>query len=468
MDQQALAGPESVASTSTGLRRAKKVRSACERCRYRRIKCDGHVPACGNCAKAGVGCVDVEGHHMQRRVARGLTAGIASARISWLESIIRTELPHINLAEGPSAPSAHTTNTILGPIGTTYSSSSPAELSGTSIAVHDVDNAQVEKTPSQNSPRVDAASGQKRSAVALYEAHRWTTSLEQDTRSVALDLGLLSLNSESSQVHYLGSSSGSLFASFFQPRRREDIDGVNRLESTGTSWEPDTRIRRTPLRKNYENPSNPIVKIVHELYAKLREDLPPRKECDTLIQRFFDHMHPIHPFLHQPSFRCMIDALYECKEAPADCSIQHNGWPAEMKTFSVNGEEHVSGGLHMVSITSHAAAFQLFVALSIGATLQIRHRIYGNDPGALFRAATFISAHVFNIVSLLIVQCVLLLIVHCSIDPEGYNIWTLIHVAIAHSVDLGLHCEVGDSGKFSPLSAEMRRRVFFCIYSLDR
>jgi hypothetical protein len=39
--------------------------------------------------------------------------------------------------------------------------------------------------------------------------------MDKEARSVALELGLLSLNSDSRQIHYLGSSSGTLFGPLF-------------------------------------------------------------------------------------------------------------------------------------------------------------------------------------------------------------------------------------------------------------
>ena len=38
----------------------KKVVAACQRCRTRKIKCDGVLPACGSCVKAGQECKEVD------------------------------------------------------------------------------------------------------------------------------------------------------------------------------------------------------------------------------------------------------------------------------------------------------------------------------------------------------------------------------------------------------------------------
>ena len=164
----------------------------------------------------------------------------------------------------------------------------------------------------------------------------------------------------------------------------------------------------------------------------------------------------------------MVDNLYKCVESLPNCRIQYNGWPADIIPFTYNGDEHYCGHRPLVPISAHVAAFQLLIALSIGATLQIRARKYTHNPNTLFKSAISLAQHVFDGISLPILQAVLLLALHSLMDPEGCNIWTLIHIATAHSIDLGIHREVGDSNKFSALSVQMRRRIFYCVYTLDR
>ena len=120
-------------------------------------------------------------------------------------------------------------------------------------------------TPS-NLPR-----GEKRQLSSLYDSSGRITSVEDDTRSVALDLGLLSLNSESRQVHYLGSSSGSLFASLFQARK-----GGENLSGTLPNKGPQNILRSHE--DNYHSTDNlaalhldQVRKPVDKLYARLQE-----------------------------------------------------------------------------------------------------------------------------------------------------------------------------------------------------
>lgn len=164
----------------------------------------------------------------------------------------------------------------------------------------------------------------------------------------------------------------------------------------------------------------------------------------------------------------MIDSLYICAASEPRCLLQHNGWPVTVQPFDYNGEEHISNGRKLIPIPVHVAAFQLFLVLSIGAILQIRRRLYYHVPGRFFSSALSLSNHVFSGTSLPSLQALLLLLVHSLVEPGGPDIWTLTHLAMAHCVDLGFHREVGENMKFSRVAVEMRRRVFYSIYSFDR
>lgn len=164
----------------------------------------------------------------------------------------------------------------------------------------------------------------------------------------------------------------------------------------------------------------------------------------------------------------MVDALYICAATEPPLLLQHNGWPQTVKAFDCNGEEHVSNGRKLIPVPVHVAAFQLLLVLSIGATLRIRRRLYHHDPEMFFSSAMSLSNHVFKGISLPSLQAILVLLVHSLVGPSGNDIWTLAHLAMAHSIDLGIHREIGDNLKFSKVAVDMRRRIFFCVYTFDR
>jgi len=126
-------------------------------------------------------------------------ANAARARIQWLEGIIRGNLPDIDLNEGPQV------DIISDPRQTAQlqpseavSSRQPGDRSlphGTTVPNP---NAIAHRQSLKRSHEVSTSSDNE--------------SLQEGAHSVAVNLGMLSLNSDSSQKHYLGSSSGLLFS----------------------------------------------------------------------------------------------------------------------------------------------------------------------------------------------------------------------------------------------------------------
>lgn len=161
-----------------------KVRIACRRCRVKRIKCDGSIPACSNCQKADQVCLDVDGRNNSISIPRDFTAN-ARARIEWLEEQLRRHAPHVNLNDGPKVD-----------LRLQEAANPPATLETRSVEGED--------TASPSKRAFDVTQEQTQS-----QEQPFTT----EARSVALDLGLLSLGSDSRQLHYLGASSGRLFTS---------------------------------------------------------------------------------------------------------------------------------------------------------------------------------------------------------------------------------------------------------------
>ncbi|KAH8592216.1 fungal-specific transcription factor domain-containing protein [Bisporella sp. PMI_857] len=458
-----------LASTSQNgnKRKQKKVRSACERCRYRRVKCDGQVPSCSSCLKAGAPCIDVDNHDAERRLMRG-SAEQAAARITWLESIIRTQLPHLNLDDGIFAsPQADNFAGVLDNTLPVFdiSSQNPSTINLGSVQ----ESVGLRNEFSVSNRHLDPTRGTKRPVSILNEdSTSREDNINREARSVALELGLLSLNSDSRQRHYLGSSSGSLFAPLFLAKKSSN-SSVTAHNTLGSRQNDSGRSESLNARPELTLHAAGIRKDTDSLYELLRKILPSRDESNTLLNRFFSHMHPNHPFLHRPSFNYMINTLYQCIAATEiTASSKHNGWCANVEPFPYNGEEYLSEGQKRIPISAHIAAFQLLMALSIGATLQIRGRRYSHDPKLFFNSAIGLSSHVFGSISLPALQCILLVIVHGLIDSDGCDVWTLIHIAMAHVVDLGIQRETSNSDLFSPTAIEMRRRIFFCVYSLDR
>jgi hypothetical protein len=117
---------------------------------------------------------------------------VAQARIQWLEDIIRERLPDVDLTDGPSVDLAANPRT-----------------SGPGIQSHHGTFLNTSEEPPQSRNHAADLSLKRRSESTSSPSHQ--EAFADRAHSVAVNLGMLALNSDSSQKHYLGSSSGLLF-----------------------------------------------------------------------------------------------------------------------------------------------------------------------------------------------------------------------------------------------------------------
>ncbi|KAJ5111399.1 hypothetical protein N7532_001934 [Penicillium argentinense] len=254
--------------------------------------------------------------------------------------------------------------------------------------------------------------------------------LSAKARSVAIDLGMLSLQSDSRQKHYLGSSSGLLFAKLM------GLDNELRPEQA-------SQVRR----------------------------LAPRRVPDEIYRSLYDQLkHNIHvdqPFLHPASLINAYQALYLCSQAGYNGSVDRNGWIDTVDPFHYNGKMDHVAGRNITPISIATAVFHVFMTISLSATILTRKKNYDYSPTRFQRMAMSAAAETFSSISVPSLQAVLLLAVQSLIEPASVNIWTLSHIAMSHCVDIGLHRE--SSGSEMPSVARaMLRFIFWTVYSLDR
>lgn len=124
-------------------------------------------------------------------------ASAARARIQWLEDIVRERLPDIDLKSGPQVDAYP----------------DPKGVSALNREPDDDGISTTSPVTGNNQSSISASQGPQRSKRPT-ESHRMEDndgSFSERAHSVAVNLGMLSLNSDSSQRHYLGSSSGLFF-----------------------------------------------------------------------------------------------------------------------------------------------------------------------------------------------------------------------------------------------------------------
>ncbi|CAJ0553297.1 Ff.00g118090.m01.CDS01 [Fusarium sp. VM40] len=244
-------------------RKNPRLRLACLRCQRRKIKCDGELPTCKNCRNAGAACTDGESARL-KDLPREYISTLKS-RISWLESIVRSRCPDVDLSQDP--PEDHETldTTILedttGPI---LQSPVPMQsnLDTLSDSIHETSAVETPNQPVRSAPGPTGAG------------------------AITHEIGLVSLGTNQ-DPRYIGPSSGYFLA-------RVMLDSVSKQ---------DERLGRAS--RNAPFPT----KLVEAIQGPL--PLPPRGMATQLCNAYFSAINLQHPILHQPTFNNMLNQAYE-------------------------------------------------------------------------------------------------------------------------------------------------------------
>ncbi|PYH67981.1 uncharacterized protein BO88DRAFT_444716 [Aspergillus vadensis CBS 113365] len=227
----------------------------------------------------------------------------------------------------------------------------------------------------------------------------------------AHEIGLVSLSSGEGP-RYIGPSSGYFFANriFSSAGRRSKARGVKKAtaESTSLSSELLSNLTLLPTRK---------------------------KSAMELSRKYFRTVHLIYPFLHEPTHMSVIERVY----------ASHNENPLDL--------------------------FQVYMVLSISALYLSREcKVHLPVEGYYASAMKYVE-QVCSYDSVTALQCMLLLMVYALHNPStNVNIWNLNYQCLASVIDLGLQRDVRASPSLgiSLLDQEIRTRIFWVVYTLDR
>ncbi|PGH17184.1 hypothetical protein AJ79_01322 [Helicocarpus griseus UAMH5409] len=158
--------------------------------------------------------------------------------------------------------------------------------------------------------------------------------------------------------------------------------------------------------------------------------LPPRPEASTIIQGYFDNVYILSPFFIQTNFWTSMDAVYQ-----------------EGGRFAKNFDHWI---VHMVLAIVRASASNIQIAR--------RH----------VAIALKYAEDVLHPGSIVGIQAILLLAQYSMLDPEHFRTWYLVGTAARVVSDLGVHQEQPSEAYTNETALDLRRRVFYCVYSFDR
>ncbi|KAG5763086.1 hypothetical protein H9Q72_008805 [Fusarium xylarioides] len=152
-----------------------------------------------------------------------------------------------------------------------------------------------------------------------------------------------------------------------------------------------------------------------------------------LIEVFFDRRWPQYPVLHRPSFMEQHYIPY------------------------CNGQ-----------VRSRLSAFEVHMVLAIGASEKAR--ISSDAPVShevFFEAAVRDLDAVLSADDLDCIRCLSLLCLFGSNEPQSVNLWYTVGMALRLAVGIDMHREESMANK-TLLDAEMRKRLFWSLYTMDR
>ncbi|KAJ5178996.1 hypothetical protein N7492_002206 [Penicillium capsulatum] len=164
--------------------------------------------------------------------------------------------------------------------------------------------------------------------------------------------------------------------------------------------------------------------------------LPARHEATPLLQYYFDNVFVQLPFFVETSFWTSVDAVYQ---SDGRFAKPFDHWILRM----------------VLAIASASMSYQ--------------HNDKSHQQAlALVSEALTYAEEVLRPGSITGIQAILFLAQYALVDPAHFRSWYLVGMAIKVAVDLGLHQDPPAEVLSNADRLDIRRRVFHCLYCLDR
>lgn len=164
--------------------------------------------------------------------------------------------------------------------------------------------------------------------------------------------------------------------------------------------------------------------------------LPSRQVANATVQYFMANIYSLFPCFSETALLTILDDVY-----------------------------HQDG-----RVIKDSDYWLLYLVLAIGSTAQscnARDKNYNNGVEHVCKALSYADGalgpgYVTQI------QSLLLLTLYSMLDPVHFDTWHLIGFTSRAVVDLGLHQDPPTSSASDRLALDMRRKIFYCTYALDR
>ena len=449
--------------------------SACNRCRLRKNRCDQNLPACISCEKAGVKCVGFD-PITKREIPRTYVYYLES-RVRYLEELLGDS----GIQYAPS------TDFDLGAKPLADSSAAHSPLSERSNAGNNV----IKHERAHAGSDTGSERGQKQDE-------------SEKLQKLVSNVGMVAVEG-ASDPRFLGSTSGISFARVVFAAVKSSVSGGSSDKNGGRGSKPGSvgsaaAVSGTSMRDSFFGlQSRPTIKPA---------PFPDRELGLRLVNLYFEHANPQIPILHRPEFMVMFGRAYASKDRRRsarelymlnivfaigagtileDSSARHHSnaqggstSPMKQEPASPSSKQHKSSSQQRQPEEYHASAMVHLESFLGSMPAADRPDGYGGGLEQL--------------------QAVLLLAGFALLRPVAPGLWYITGVAVRLGVDLGLHYEDGAGvdgdnevtilatnqdvimGSTNPSVTgidgkergrrewvrDLRRRLFWCLYSFDR
>lgn len=164
--------------------------------------------------------------------------------------------------------------------------------------------------------------------------------------------------------------------------------------------------------------------------------LPSRQIATSIVQYFTANIYPLFPCLSETALLTVLDDVYRQDDR----------------------------------VIKDSDYWMLYLVLAIGSTAQSRRindEHYNNGVDLICRAMAYADRALAPGYASQI-QSLLLLTLYSMLDPAHFDTWHLIGLTARAVVDLGLHQDPPMSFVTDPSALDLRRKIFYCTYALDR
>ncbi|WVQ73386.1 hypothetical protein IAR50_002957 [Cryptococcus sp. DSM 104548] len=439
--------PPTPSTSDTQSYKVARAISSCTRCRTRKQKCDGKLPACTSCDRAGVECIGfdaVSKTNISRNYLHQLEEEVASlrAQVAALSSVDRD--PIGERKKGIAANASHAVSSYYSdfpPEGATGLDGrsprspflSPNLPSNGGLPQRRHSDFPYPATPiSAEPPRSPFTSSSSRPHPTGQPASLHASSLTRMVHDAALRTGHAANSGMTSGSTASGSDRGSTHGGTLNSPISAERD-----EHTS----PEHYSSRSTIPRLPPSASGPVTLSVSSGGKPKRKvtipPLPPQGAVEKLVAAYVDFVGVTGPIIHIPTLGRQLSSI-------------RGGLDVE--------ESDIFVVMMVLALSTMASSRFVDPPDDLRACSEAFHAEAIKHLDAVFEEQSYVG-----------LQAILLLVWYSLLNPDKGSIWFLIGLATRTCVDMGYHNEHNiPVDQLDALELDMRRRLFWCTYKMDR